>query len=65
LNYAILSAFSGLSGKKIGQVVTLYSVQVIRHTYKVLVATHERKHNLKDLGIGGRIILKWTLKGIR
>jgi len=34
-----------------------------RNAYDTLVEKSERKYNLEDLGINGRIILKCTLKG--
>jgi len=34
-----------------------------RNAYGTFVQKSERKYNLKELGIDGRIILKCTLKG--
>jgi hypothetical protein len=33
-----------------------------RGAYRVLVGKHEGKRSLEDLGIDGRIIVKWTFK---
>jgi hypothetical protein len=32
-----------------------------RGVYKILVGSPERKNRWEDLGVGGRIILRWTL----
>jgi hypothetical protein len=44
--------------QKSGQVVTLYSIQVIKYMNKVSVGRPERKRNLYGPRIGARIILK-------
>jgi hypothetical protein len=33
-----------------------------RNTYRVLVRRHEGKRHVEDLGVDGRIILRWSLK---
>jgi hypothetical protein len=34
----------------------------MRNTCRVLIGRHERKRSLEDLGIDGKVILKWILK---
>jgi hypothetical protein len=34
----------------------------MRNTHKILVRKREGKKNLEDIGVDGRVLLKWILK---
>jgi hypothetical protein len=39
-------------------------MRVMKHGYRILVGNTEGKDNVKNLGVDGKVLLKWFIKSL-
>jgi len=51
-----------IKSRKMRWVRHIAHMQEMRNMYRIVVRKLKKRHHLEDLGLGGRIILKWSLQ---